>query len=269
MKKNILLSVLVALLFCGCKKDKEASPLLFITPDDIVLNYSMGQVVTFTIKASTPVGFSNLTISYKEQGTFSQTIIDSTLSGVANFNWNYEYKIPSQATAYVMDIYFNFTDKNGTVLSGARRINVSVNNSTLSEYSGNVFYSKKSGHEDSYNLINRVALYSNVAATSVRDIQNDGTYDSVDSLARSWVSPSGSKFVRFNGYDYDNATYASVVNTYDSGVKVDTIKNLQQGDILFTKVTRNNVDSYMVLKLTSIFDLTGASNDTYIFSIKK
>lgn len=270
MKKSIfLLPVLIGIFFWGCKKDKETSSVLFITPADIVLNYPMGKVVTFAVAANAPAGLSNLTISYKKLGTFTQTILDSTLSGGQGFSLNYEYKIPTQTTAYTMDIYFNFTDKNGTLLSGARRINVSVNNDTLTEYSGNVFYSKKSGQEDSYNLINKVAEYSSSTSTSVRDVQNDGTYDSLDSLARSWVSPAGGKFVRFNGYDYAHATFASAVNTYDSGVKVDTIRNLKQGDILFTKVTRNNIASYMVLKLTSIIDLSGASNDTYIFSVKK
>ncbi len=270
MKRSIfLLSVLTSIFFFGCKKNKDTSSVLFITPANIVLNYPMGEVVTFTVAANDPAGLSNLTISYKKSGTFSQTILDSTLSGRQGFSLNCEYKIPIQATAYTMDLYFNFTNKNGTLLSGARRINVFVNNDSLTEYSGNVFYSKKSGQQDSYNLINRIAEYSSSTPVSVRDVQNDGKYDSSDSLARSWVSPAGGKFVRFNGYDYTHATSASAVNTYSSGVKVDTIRNLQQGDILFTKVTKNNVDSYMVLKLTSIIDLAGASNDTYIFSIKK
>ena len=267
--KGFILFSTIVFLFSGCKKKQDDSPLLFITPDDIILSYPMGEVVTFTISAKAPAGLSNFKISYKEPGTFSQTILDSTLSGGENFNINYEYKIPAQSSAYTMDLYFIFTDKNGELLSGARRINVSSSNDTLPEYAGNVFYSKKSGQQDSYDLIDRVAEYSGSAPASIRDVQNDGTYDSSDSLARAWVSPSGAKFVRFNGYDYTNATYSSVVNAYNSSVQMDTIRNLQQGDILFMKITRNSVDSYMVLKLTSIFDLPGASNDTYIFSIKK
>jgi hypothetical protein len=270
MKKNKLLSIFfLSLLFLSCKKDQESSPLLFITPNDIVLNATMGEVITFTINANAPLGISQLSISYKEPSTYTQILLDSTLSGSQNFNWNYEYKIPFSTSNYVMNLYFTFTDKGGNTFSGAKQINVSTGTVALTEYTGNVFYSKRSGNQDSYDLIDRVALYSATASASLRDIQNDGTYDATDSLARSWVSPSGAAFVRYNGYNYDSASYSTVVSTFNSSIKVDTMRNLQQGDLIFTKVTRNGMDSYMLIKVTSIFDLPGSANDTYIFSFKK
>lgn len=269
MNKKIIFLPLLLLFFAGCKKDKDSTPTLFIEPSDIVFDAKMGEIVTFKINANAPAGFNNLKVTYKETDTFTQTLKDSSLGGKTQFYWNYEFKIPAKSNAYSFDIGFVFTDQSGYEFSGARRVNVQVNNAALSEYTGNIFYSKNSGQADSYDLINRTALMSGSAAASLRNIQNDGTYDSGDSLARAWVSPAGNKFVRFNSYDYTNATYSSLVSTYESGIKLDTINHLQTGDLIFTKVTRNGVDTYQVLKLTSIIDQAGSANDLYIFAIKK
>lgn len=270
MNQKIIFFPLLLLLFTGCKKDKDSNPTVFIQPSDIVFDAKMGEIITFKINANAPQGLNNLKVTYKETDTFTQTLKDSSLSGKTQFYWNYEFKVPAKSNAYSFDIGFIFTDQSGYEFSGARRVNVQINNNvTLTEYTANIFYSKSSGQADSYDLINRTALMSGSAAASLRNIQNDGTYDSGDSLARAWVSPAGNKFVRFNSYDYTNATYSTLVNTYESGIKLDTIRNLQTGDLIFTKVTRNGMDTYEVLKLTSIIDQTGSANDLYIFAIKK
>ncbi len=269
MKKTLFLLVFSLFILSGCKKDKQETPLLFIGPSDIVLDAYTGQVITFSISASSPDGLSKMMVNSKELNSFTQTVIDSTLTGSKNFNWNYEYKVPYASKSYTMDLSFIFTDNSGYVFSAAKRINVTSTNVSLTEYTGNVFYSKNSGKEDSYDLINRTALFSSISGTTIRDIQNDGSYDSGDILGLSWVSPSGSKFVRFNGYSYNDATAATVKSTYDSGTKLDTLSNIQQGDIIFMKTNRASTSTYSVLKVTSIFDPTGSVNDTYIFNMKK
>jgi len=269
MKKYWLIILIITISLTGCKKDKQKTPLLFVSPTDIVLKAKTGQVLRFTIQASSPAGLSNLVINSKELTSFTKLEIDSTLNGSENFNWTYEYQVPAASNSYILDLSFIFTDKSGYVFSAAKRINVSTTNASLVENTGNVFYSKNSGKEDSYNLINHVAEFSTTTSASLRDIQNDGSFDSGDVLGNSWVSPSGSQFVRFNGFDYDNATRASVISTYDSGLKSDTLSNIQQGDIIFMKVKRSSNYTYVVIKVTSIFDLAGSTNDTYIFSMKK
>jgi hypothetical protein len=268
--KNYITILSVLVVFCtACKKEEDSTPLISIDPSEIIFDAHMGEIVPFKITATAPDGIKQLKITYKEPDTFTQTLLDSTLSGGTNLSMTYEFKIPAKSTDYTFDIGFICTDNNGKEFSAGRRINVTAGNAILTEYSGNIFYSKNSGQGDSYDLINRTTLFSGIAAASVRDLQNDGTYDSGDSLARGWVSPSGAKFVRFNSYDYPNATYSTLVNTYEAGIKLDTIRDLQTGDLLFTKVTRNNIDSYQVIKVTSIVDQTGSANDLYIFSLKK
>ena len=269
MKKNFLALVALIILFTGCKKDEQKTPLLFVRPTDIVLNAVTGQVINFTINASSPDGLVKLVVNSKQLNSFTQLVLDSTLSGSNNFNWIYEYKVPSATSSYVMDLSFIFTDNSGYVFSAAKRINVTSTSTVLSEYTGNVFYSKNSGKEDSYNLINRVGQFSATSSPTVMDIQNDESFDFGDVLGLSWVSPSGSKFVRFNSYDYDNATPSTVQSTYDSGIQVDTLPSIQQGDIIFMKVPRASTNTYTVLKVTSIFDPSGSLNDAYIFNIKK
>jgi len=256
-------------LFFSCKKDKENSPAVFVTPSDIVLNYTMGEVVTFKITANSSNGLKRMKISSKEANAYTQVLVDSSLSGQEKISQTFEYLIPVKSESYTIDLYFIFTDNNNEEIPAARTLIVSKGTIMLTEYSGNVFYSKDSGKEDAYDLMNRTPLYSSTATVSLMDIKNNGDYDNTDSLSASWVSPSGIKFVRFNGYDYDNASYASMVSAYESGIKLDTIKNITQGDVIFTKITRNTIDTYLIIKTTSVIDQPGSLNDFYIFRIKK
>jgi hypothetical protein len=269
MRKHLFILTAIFCILSSCKKDEQKTPLLFVSPTDVVLKAYTKQVLRFTIQASSPAGLSNMTVNSKELNSFTQLIIDSTLNGSENFYWIYEYKVPDASSSYQFDLSFVFTDQSGYVFSAAKRIQVTATNPGLNEYTGNVFYSKNSGKEDSYNLINHVAEFSSSTPSALRDLQNDESYDSGDVLGRSWVSPSGSKFVRFNGYSYDNATSASIKSTYDSGIQSDTLTNIQQGDIIFMKVKRNTTNDYIVIKVTSVFDLPGSVDDTYIFNLKK
>lgn len=77
--------------------------------------------------------------------------------------------------------------------------------------------------------------------------------------------------VRFNGFDYANATNVSVRNAFNSGVPVEELTSVAVNDIIIVKLGSlpANVSHYAAVRVTDILDEAGsADNDRYTFNMK-
>ena len=128
-------------------------------------------------------------------------------------------------------------------------------------------YANNSGHTDAFDLELNAPLFSTVADTTTRDLQDDSGMDTV--LSKRWKSPAVGKFVAFNGFDYANATDSSVINAYNSGIKLPIINNISTGDIFITKLGSTSASKYVLIRISDVRDNIGSANDYYEFSIKK
>lgn len=259
-----MLSILIA-----CKKDSPDPIGLTVTPDYLIFSSKAGNIVTFQVQATSGVGLSQFVLTSKKGNSFTQTLKDSSLSGIKTFKFTYEYLVLNDATSYSVIINFRVIDKNGDEKSSARQINVVINDSPLVEYTGNTFYSLNSQNADAYNLVNLTPQFSSIAVTGIRDLQNAPDNDNSNTLARSWISPAGGKFVLFNGFDYVNATRLSLQNAYLTGTKLDKISNLQENDIVLTKLGRPDSAIYAAIRIAQIVDQDLSENDRYVFNVKK
>jgi len=253
----------------SCKKDNSPS-LLLIEPDDIEIKMKSGDVQSFKITCSSNTILESLKIISKEEDSFSITILDSTLSQ-NKFIMTYEYQAPSVINTTSELLTFILTDADGNQTSIPRYIKVSPKDIVLKETTGNVMYSHLSGKFDAFNLQTVEPIYSSQLNYKLIHIK-DNSVDSVNhnTLSRQWISTAGLKFVLFNGFDYANASYSLVRNSYEAGMKVSIIKDIKEEDIILTKLVNSEPDSgYIAIKMVYVIDSDSTLNDRYIFNVKK
>lgn len=275
MKKLSLTNLFTAILvviassFSACKKDELKKPLVQTTPNDINMFGKVGDILSMKIDVASDIRLSRFYITTKIENSFLTTPLDTVIDG-KNFSMVYEYKIPAAAAGKSVVFTFNAIDVDGNRGTDLKQLLVQADTAVLlSETTGHQIFSAKSlNHKDAYNLETNSVVWSQLADSSDQDIK-DFIADTTDALSYSWVSPAHGKFVRFNGFDYPNATDVTAENAYTSGAKLDIIDNLQINDILIVKLGSVTAEKYVVIKITAIADAPGKEFDTYTFSIKK
>ena len=271
-RNNLWMLAIAALLLLGaCKKDKLKQPLVTVTPSDLYLYAKAGNVIGVTIDVASDIKLSRFYITAKIDNAFQTTVLDSAIS-VKNFSLYYEYLVPQTAVGKSVVFSFNAVDEDGNKGTDLKRLVVDADTAkVLTETTGHQLFSGKSlNHMDAYDLETNTIKYSLApgADSTALDIKDYPT-DTTTALSRTWISPAKGKFVRYNGYDYANATDASAFNAYQSGAKLDLMSNIQLNDIIITKLGSITGDKYVVLKLSAVIDAPGNEFDSYSFSIKK
>ncbi|CAG0966792.1 MAG: hypothetical protein HND27_04265 [Bacteroidetes bacterium] len=270
MKNIFLLFAIVLLIFSGCKKDKTKDVMVFIDPAAIHIYTAVDKIISFGIKAESEFPLVNFKIHYKEPGASQVFLKDTLISpAVKKFNYTFEFKIPESWAGKSIILIFNAYDQEGNVGTSARTVIVDPIENTpilLTETAGHYFYSTHSGELDAFDIETGTPQLILTAIPGLRDIQDFDTIPTDSILARSWNSGSSTQFVRFNGFDYANATNISTVDAFNSGTKLQIVNNIQLNDIIIAKTSSGN---YGVIKITNIFDLPGVANDRYEFNMKK
>ena len=117
----------------------------------------------------------------------------------------------------------------------------------------------------SFETYQPVYLGSDSSAVAFFDVLDSTKTDSPSCI---WHSESGIQFTRSEGFNFSEATLASLPLPdawQQNYVKSNTIKDLKTDDILLFG-TKNEV--YGVLKMISIYDDPGSASDRYLFSMK-
>jgi hypothetical protein len=265
-----LLCIMPLMLLTACKRENNL-PVLRLSPVNHDIDVVSGQVVAFSITGSSDnSSLSRMIIKSKRGNGFTNTLIDSVISG-SSFRWEWEYQVAHATASYVELFTFILIDANGEQMSTTRALYVTLGETVLTETSGHLFYSRNSAvfPESAFDLQDRVqVIYT--ADSARRDLQ-DNPSGPGDALSRSWISPAGGRFVRFNGYDYANATDVSLRNAFLSGIPVEVVSDIQVGDIILTRLGSlpANTSFYAALRITGLVDDAGsADNDRYQFNLK-
>lgn len=270
LRRTLLLSLLAIAALTACKKESKL-PVLRITPSNHDIDVVSGQVVAFTITGrSENASLSKMVIKSKRGNGFTTTIVDSVVSG-SSFRWDWEYQVAHATASYMELLTFILIDSNGEQMSTTRALYVTLGETVLTETSGHIFYSRNSAvhPESAFDVQERVQVIHTADSTR-RDMQ-DNPAGAGDELSRSWISPAGGRFVRFNGYDYANATDVSLRNAFHSGVPVEVLSNIQVGDVILTRLGSlpANTGYYAAIRITGLVDEPGtADNDRYQFNLK-
>ncbi len=261
--KNILFIAIVTLIaLVSCNKEEKSSNLTILPAENYLLR-DTSNVINFTIKVESTNDLARYRITQTIDNS-TTTIKDELISGKNYIDW-FDYTVPNSFQGYgrhEIKLIFTTIDVKGAEMNRAKLIYVDITDRTLAENSGNTMYSALSNQFNAYDLLTNTPKYNTDSTAHIFDFTKPNTNDT---LGRVWISPSGVKFVKLNGFDYANATASSVTNAYNSSVKNDTLRNLTDGDIVITKVG----STYMALKMVYVIDDVGNANDRYIFSIKK
>lgn len=265
----LLMSLLGAL--AGCRRENKI-PILTVSPQTPVMAVSSGNVVSFTITGrSDHSSLSRLIIRSKRDNSFSITEVDTALSG-SSLSWNWEYMVPHAVANYSTKLTFELYEADGDEMTAARTLNVTLGAVLLVEASGQQFYSRNSAThgESAFDLEDRVPVLYSVDSTR-RDLQDKPADVAQTEISRTWISPAGGRMVRFNGFDYANATDMSLRNAFNSGVPVEELTNVAVNDVILVRLGSlpANVNHYAALRVTDILDEPGsADNDRYTFNMK-
>lgn len=257
---------LLLILSYSCNKEEEKAVVL-LSPFEIILsNIKPLDVVSIEVDCHSPSELNHFRVTSKIKDSFSKTELDTAISG-KSYHVKFEFKVPSLIESTRIILEFSLTDATGEVVSNAKILDVVVVPKYLTETAGHEIYTKASGKQNAYNLLNGTPQFSRLADSLIMHI-SDTSNNSV--LLKRWVSPARLKFVRFNGFDYANCTNISVKNSYDAGIKFDFIDNLIQGDILLTRISdKSTSESYIVMKIVNVIDSPGSEWDRIVFNLKK
>ena len=261
-KTNIFFIALLLVALFSCKKEDKNSSLTILPADNYLLR-DTSNVINFTIKVESTNDLARYRITQTINNS-TVTIKDELISGKSFIDW-YDYTVPNSIQGYgrhEIKLIFTTIDVKGAEMNRAKLIYVDINDRTLAESSGNTMYSALSNQFNAYDILTSTPKYNTDSTAHIFDFTKPNVNDT---LGRVWISPSGVKFVKLNGFDYANATASSVTNAYNSSVKNDTLRNLTDGDIVVTKVG----STYVAIKMIYVIDDVGNSNDRYFFSIKK
>lgn len=269
MKRTIIWTILVATILSACKKDSIDPLIIHVTPSDIHIYADPGEVLTFNVSVSSEHELTLFQITTKQSNSFTQTVKDSLLSQM-QFSYSFEYQVPSIQDTSIQLSFLAF-DNEGNEKTATRLLIFNSNPNTLAETSGHVLYSTPSQKEDGYNIHTGTSqhLATSLDTTiNIAEYRNDTTIaDTI--LTKSWYSRAGTQFVKFNGFDYANATDYSTMVAFSSGNKFDIITNIISGDIILSNYFVDEAEKYAVIKITGVFEEEGSENDRYEFKLKK
>ncbi|MFN3875714.1 MAG: hypothetical protein ACK4L7_07375 [Flavobacteriales bacterium] len=272
MKRSLFLCAAAALtLLAGCRR-KNDIPVLTVSPSAPSIAVVSGNVVSFRITGKSDLStLTRLVITSKRDNAFTTTVLDTALSG-SSFLMDWEYLVAHASAAYSNQLRFELYEADGDKMALTRLLSVTPGAEVLTETSGHQFFSRNSTTQatSAFDLQERLPVLYTVDSTR-RDLQDNPASPSDLSLSRSWISPAGGRMLRFNGFDYANATNVSLRNAYHTGVPAEQIGNLAVGDIILMRLGSlpANVGHYCAIRITDIYDESGsADNDRYTFSLK-
>lgn len=263
--RKLFLVAIIATLSFSCGDDEEESNYgMRITPNENYLEREEGSVINFVINVESSDELTRYRVTETIDKKSTNILKDESIRGNFYSDW-FDYTVPDtlEFGSHEIQLIFSTFDIKGRQIRRAKFILVDVVDRTLTEYGGNTIFSSLSNQFDAYDLLTGNPKYSSDTTAHIRDLSKANPNDT---LSRNWSSPVPEiKFVRFNSFDYGNATEQSVRTAYDTGIKNDTIRNLRSEDILLTKIE----NKYIAVKLNFVTDQSGNINDRYIFSIKR
>jgi hypothetical protein len=271
MRSTILPVLLLAGLLLGACKKENTIPILTVTPNAPDIDVVSGNVIAFEVRGrSDNSSLARVIITSKKANSFSVVRLDTAISGT-NFAYGFEYLVEHATVPYTEELKFQLIDANGKDMVTTRTLYVTLGAVVLTETAGHSFYSANSfaNPEAAFDLEERVPVLVSVDSTR-RDIQDDPLSAGDTDISRRWRSPAGGRFVRFNGFDYANATNISVQNAFDSGVPVELLTNVQAGDVILMQLGSQPLTSrfYAVIRVVDVLDQPGPDNDRYLFNMK-
>lgn len=253
------------MLFSGCKKKLNDYPIVKIHPKDLAIDAYTNDKVIFTIDVTSDHIINYFLITRKYEGEQEIKVFDTTVN-IKNLQFQWAYNTPAEEEDDII-LYFIAQNVNGFETKVGRRL--VFQGQRLEEYTGQKIYNVNGGGNSALDLVTLTPL-TTAADSSVRDIQEYQSDTTNNNLSGSWISPSGCEFVKFNGFDYANASSSTAKAAFEAGNKLNAVSNIEVGDIFIIRINRLLPDEmYTVVKVNYLIEQDGRENDYYDLSVKK
>jgi hypothetical protein len=265
MTRAVVFLIVLAFAFSGCNKEEESPILLFISPSGQYATAMPGELMKYRVEIRSTEDLSRLTITEQLDNTPTSIVLDSTLSGKIFFI-NFEFNAPEVIDSSLMLLLFDVTDVKTHHITKPLTL-IILNPGVLVESTGHTIYSHAGPKQDAFRLSTKEAMFSEESDSSTLDLL-DATSDSINPglLSRSWKSLNGTRFVRFNDFDYANASYNYLLEVFEAGIKKSFVQNLQPDDIVLVRDPGNR---YYAIRMVYVIDNEDIAEDRYIFNIKE
>lgn len=257
--------IVIGLILISCEKQNDSPILMFISPSNQYSVSLPGELMKIQIEIQSAADLKRLYISQQLDNAPSVMLLDSTING-KTFSLSLEFNSPMVIDSSKMLLLFQaFDSKNNQITQPL--IIIIKNPGVLSESTGYTIYSHAGNKQDAFNLSMKESLFSALSDSSQVDLV-DATSDSLSPniLSRTWKSYSGIRFVRFNDFDYANATFNYLTEVFEAGVKKSFISDIKADDIILVRTLKNR---YYALRLVYVIDNDQIAEDRYIFNIKE
>lgn len=261
-----ILLITVIMVISGCNKEIEG-PRLQVYPNGTVFERQAGSLMEFSIEASADDGLKSLRITKQESNSITQTFLDTVLSG-NNANFKYPFQVPEHGVSSI-NFVFTLEDMEGRKVQTPRKL-VVQGSTLLQETSGFELESVFGGlgADRAFNIVD--GLEFEITAETDSSAIDIMEYDTEDDglLSRSWMSPSGLKFVQSNSFNYAQATFNSAKAIYDNNSQEEIIEGISVNDIFVIRYSADP-ERYAVIKIDQIVEETEDNHGFYRFHMKK
>lgn len=210
---------------------------------------------------------SRLQISSFDSSRGDILLLDSALTG-KNMSHEFLYKVPILAEDSLrVKITFAVWDNQGTVQRQVRYLKVIQSDYKLEEVAGITLYAtEENDHFNGLNLSTLRPLVVSLADSADIDVYAYLDEENTETLSCEWRSNTDVYFTRANSFDYANATYRSVTETFGSAVSYQRVNRIQKDDVIL--VGRGNW-ALGAIKVVQLYDEPGSLHDRYIINVKR
>lgn len=263
----ILLGVVLSISLVSCEKDENKDPVFILSPKDPVTESAIGEKTIFNIEIEgNDATLDKFTITQQDQINGLQLLFEETINK-KYYSYLFEYETPIFEDSTLISLVFKITTDKSADLSLTRRIMVLGDNTLLNESTGHTLFSALSGNYSGFNIDLLQPLSVNDNPDSLIHFA-DHSVDSIhfNTLSREWISPAGLHFVQFDGFSYPEATFTMMQNAYTYGIKLTSVDELENDDIL---IIGKDEDAFAVIQIVQIIDSDSTLNDKYLFNLKK
>jgi hypothetical protein len=256
-------------LLLSCEPEEMESPILvFLSPSDSKIEANSNDHVFIRVESRTQAGSHiHLRIETIDVLRGSQLVFDSSFN-FKKINYLYDYIVPVYPDSTESLLVFTAMNDDGDQIQIAKRLYINKGASSVKETSGNVMYSSLSSEPNAFSLEELTPVYLADSLTRSLDIIDASTKEknADGSISRTWISRTNLQFVKFSGFNYADADAVTISNAYKSGIKLSSINNLKDSDIILIGKGSQAIGAIQIIAVT---DIAGHEGDKYVFSVKK
>jgi len=191
-----------------------------------------------------------------------------TVISVGTFNYDYKFKVAG-SVADNLKLTFTVTDDNGESASTSLNIEVMPPTVAIGLQQNQYVYNIIGVEKGAYDLATS-APKGSADPETVKDLK-DMTTVSSGIFSKSWTSGNGTKFVRVDASDWDNATSSNYLYNLwktNSSSATTSITNLALNNVILVKTGQSVDFNIYIIKVTEVKETTSDNLDFIKFSYK-